>query len=175
MPRLILALFLCAVFYFFFENNWHSKSSFSDVQVDLNISGLHLGYGQGGEKKFIVRAVSGQFIEPEDRIVLQQLVMLFGNEKESPIEVRAPHGEIKRQEGRAVLGSPVQGNWGMVRLQARHLTYDSRKETVWLRGAVQASSPGFSLVCRQIELLPKSGQMRAKGGVEVLFPLPDQG
>lgn len=169
MPRLILALLVLVAFCFFLENDWQTKPSFSDLRADLNLSGLRLSYGRDGEKKFAVRAVSGQFLEPQDRIVLLQPVILFESKQKIPIEVRSPRGEIKRQKGVALLDSPVRGRWGRVRLEARQLTYDAKSEIVLLRDGVRANSPDFSLDCRDMELSLKSGQMRAKGDVKVFF------
>ncbi len=175
MSRLIIALLVFAAFCFFLEGNWQTKPSFSDVQADLNISGLRLTYGRGSEKKFTVRAASGQFVEPEDRIVLQEPVIVFEDKEATSVEIRSPRGEIKRQKGLAFFGSPVQGHWGTMQIQARHLTYNAEKETVLLRGEVRASRPGFSLACSQLELSTKRGRMRAKGEVKVLFPLSGRG
>lgn len=168
MRKITVFLFIVVCLYYIFESQWRSSSIFVNLQADSTVSGLRLSYGQDGKKNFSVRAEKGSFFYARDMIFLQKPTFIF-EDKEIPIEVSSPQGEIRRKKGEVRLINPVEGRWGETVIRSSELIYRSLKELLFLQGGVVVSNPVFLLKTSEIRFDFKNGKMLAGKGVQVTF------
>lgn len=140
----------------------------NDEDVDVTMSGVEMRLGQEGRTLWVLKAISASYHQDEQLVLLDtpSIIKHLSN-KEIPIMVDAPRGEMDQGSNDIRLWDGVHMEYGPTYLNSEEAVYIQVDETIYLYGDVLLDRQGMQLRAPRGDVDLTTWVVNAEGGVEV--------
>ena len=144
--------------------------SIENLDVDLSLKGVNLSQGKDGKKLWNLNATGAAYAESDDELALTDpIIVYWGEEGGTPIEVRAPEGQVWQKEDRARMWGGVHGTQGQYVMRSETLDYTGQNRTLLLGGTVELTGESMQGRSDTLTYFLDTGDFLAQGNVQVIM------